>query len=414
MKTVFTVLLSATIIFLASCQQENSTSDDNLIDVNEKSKQLIKANNDFGLDIFREIRNESEEENIMISPLSISVALAMAYNGANGDTKAEMEETLRVAGLTAEDINASYSTLIKALQSVDDDVIFEIANAIYYAENFQVKADFLQTNITNYDAEVSALDFNSPSAVETINDWVANKTNDKILTIIDELSDNARLVLLNAIYFNGIWSKKFDEEGTKMKIFTKADGTNIEIPFMSKEDALEYASNELFEAIRLPYGNGQYNMVVMLPTEGKSSQHIIDELNAKKWNSWSEAFIKEDHVVVTMPRFKFAFNSELKNVLKKMGMEKAFDPKTSEFSGISDNSDLFISSVLHKSYIDVNENGTEAAAVTAIVFEVTSAGPNDNEKIYFTVDKPFVFAITEKDTDAILFIGEVKNPIYDN
>lgn len=412
MKTVCNIFLSIVIMFLASCQQENDLSNKSLIEVTEKSKQLIKANNDFGLDIFREIRTESEEENIMISPLSISVALAMAYNGANGDTKAEMEDALRVAGLTPEDINASYSTLIKALQSLDEDVIFEIANAIYYAENFQVKANFLQTNITNYKAEVSALDFNSPSAVQTINGWVANKTNDKILTIIDQLSDDARMVLLNAIYFNGIWSKKFDEEGTKMRNFTKADGTNIEIPMMSKEDALEYTSNGLFSAIKLPYGNGQYNMVVMLPSEDKNSQQIIDALNTVNWKRWSETFSKEDHVVVTMPRFKFAFNTELKSVLKKMGMETAFDPKTSDFLGISDDRDLFISSALHKSYIDVNENGTEAAAVTALVFGVTSAGPNNYEKIYFTVNKPFVFAIIEKDTDAILFIGEVRNPVY--
>jgi serpin B len=414
MKKIISVLLSFMLITLAACQQENISDNDNLDEINEKSQQLIRANNEFGLDIFREIRIESDEDNIMISPLSISLALAMVYNGANSNTKVQMEEALRLAGLTPEEINASYKMLIGALQSLDEDVVFDIANAIYYADFFQVKNDFLQINESNYKAEVAGLDFGSPSAVETINAWVAEKTHEKILKIIESLSDDARMVLLNAIYFNGIWSKKFDEDGTKERNFTKANGTNIEIPMMSKEDSLDYTSNDLFEAVRLPYGKGQYNMVVMLPAEGKNSQNIIDELNAVNWNNWSEAFDNEKHVVVTMPRFKFAFDTKLKDVLEKMGMVDAFYPSLSDFSGISGDSDLYISSVIHKSFIDVNENGTEAAAVTAIVFETTSVGPDEYEKIYFTVDKPFVFAITEKDTDAILFIGEVQNPIYDN
>jgi serpin B len=221
------------------------------------------------------------------------------------------------------------------------------------------------------------------------------------------------MVLLNAIYFNGIWSKKFNDNGTKLRNFRKIDGSNIEVPMMSKEDTLEYAFNDLFQAIRLPYGNKQYNMVVVLPSEGKSSKDVIDELNAENWNNWMKSFANEDHVVVQMPRFKFAFNLELKEALKKMGMEQAFSPALSDFSGISGDPDLFISSVIHKSYIDVNETGTEAAAVTAITFTTTSVGPEPVKKIYFIVDKPFVFAITEKDTGAILFIGEVRNPVYD-
>ena len=414
MKHKLFFLIILLVIGLVACKKDDLQNNNKQINTTEKSKLLIKANNDFGLDIFREIRILNSDENIMISPLSISVALAMAYNGAEREAKQEIEEALRVAGLTPEDINASYSTLIRALQSLDPDVVLEIANAIYYADFFQIKSDFLQINQTNYDAEVSALDFGLPSAVETINGWVANKTHNKILSIIDDLSDDARMVLLNAIYFNGIWSKKFDEEGTKLRNFKKADGSNIEVPMMNKEDALNYTSNELFKAIQLPYGTGQYNMVVMLPSEGKNSQDVIDELNSENWSSWSQEFTKEDHVVVTIPRFKFEFKSELKEVLKEMGMIQAFNPGLSDFSKISDDSDLYISSVLHKSYIDVNENGTEAAAVTAIVFEVTSAGPDADQKIYFTVDKPFVFAITEKDTGAILFIGEVQNPVYDN
>ena len=413
MKNKFTFLIAFLIFGLNSCQQNDIQNDNTLIKADEKSEQLINANNDFGLDLFREVRSESDKENIMISPLSISVALAMTYNGAEGETKHEMEETLRVSGLTPEDINASYFTLIKALQLVDEDVVFEIANAIYFADFFHVKDDFLEINKTNYDAEVSALDFKSPSTVETINEWVAEKTHDKILSIIGKLSDDDRMVLLNAIYFNGIWSQEFDKNGTRLRNFKTTDGTNIEVPMMSKEDALAYTSNDLYQAIRMPYGNKQYYMVVMLPSEGKNSQDIIDDLNSENWKAMMEAFTMEDHVIFKMPRFKFSFDSELNNALKKMGMNKAFNPALSDFSGISDDSDLVISSVLHKTYVDVNETGTEAAAVTAVIITVTSAGPDDVKRIYFTVDKPFVFAITEKDTGTILFIGEVQNPVYD-
>ena len=383
------------------------------INLDEKSAQLIEADNTFGLEIFQKIRENSAEENVMISPLSISVALAMAYNGADNATKTEMEKTLKLFGLTPEEINASYKQLIEALQSVDEKVVFELANAIFYKNGFAVKPDFLNINGNNYDAEVSSLDFNSPSAVETINNWVATKTHDKILSIIDQLNPDDRMVLLNAVYFNGIWTTEFEKEGTKLHNFTKNNGESIEVPMMNKEDKLEYISNSLFKAVKLPYGKGQYNMIVMLPAEDKNSQNIIDALSADNLTKWENEFKTEDHVVVTMPRFKFSFETSLNEVLNEMGMQKAFSGQA-DFSKITDQEDLFISSVRHKSFIDVNENGTEAAAVTSITFTTTSAGPGDTvQKIYFTVDKPFVFAITEKDTGAILFMGEVQNPEYE-
>jgi serpin B len=414
MKSILTLTLVFSFVIISSCQQEDINPNENkTIDLDEKSAQLIDADNAFGLEIFQKIREESDEENIMISPLSISVALAMAYNGADGDTKTEMEEALKLNGLTTEEINASYDLLIDALQSLDEEVIFEIANAIFYADGFSVKPGFLTVNKDVYDAEVRSLDFSSPSAVETINNWVADKTNDKIPTIIDQLSPLDRMVLLNAIYFNGIWSQEFDKDGTKMLPFKKLDGTSYETPMMNKEDQLEYTTNSLFQAVKLPYGNGQYNMLVFLPSSGNESADIIDELDNNNWKNWADDFNVEEHVVVTMPRYKFAFEMPLNDVLKQMGMKKAFQAGIADFAKITDD-DLYISSVRHKSFIDVNENGTEAAAVTSVTFTTTGMPVDPPEKIYFTVDKPFVFAITEKDTNAILFIGEVQNPEYNN
>jgi len=412
MKTLFTIFTVLALCAFCSCQTDDSNTDENkTINLDEKSAQLIEADNTFGLELFQKIREESEKENIMISPLSISVAFAMAHNGADKDTKTEMEKAMKLNGLTTEQINNSYKMLIKALQSLDEKVVFEVANAIFYADGFTVKPDFLNINKTVYDAEVEKLNFNSQAAVDRINDWVSEKTNDKITKIIENLSPLDRMVLLNAIYFNGIWTNKFNEKGTHNLSFTKTNGTVLEVPMMQKEEKLNYTTNSLFSAVKMPYGNGQYNMVVMLPATGKTSQNVIDALSFSNWKSWMTKFETKNPVVVTMPRFKFAFDTELKNVLKGMGMVKAFQPNIADFTKISDE-DLYISSAIHKSFIDVNENGTEAAAVTSITFTATSAG-NEPPKTIFYVDKPFVFAITEKDTDAILFIGEVNHPEYE-
>ncbi|TNF45094.1 MAG: serpin family protein [Bacteroidetes bacterium] len=412
MKTLLTMITFLAFCAFCSCQTDVSNMDENkTINLDEKSAQLIEADNTFGLELFQKIREEREKENIMISPLSISVAFAMAYNGADKDTKTEMEKAMKLNGLTTEQINNSYKMLIKALQSLDEKVAFEIANAIFYADGFTVKPDFLNINKTVYDAEVEKLNFNSQAAVDRINDWVSEKTNDKITKIIENLSPLDRMVLLNAIYFNGIWTNKFDEKGTHNLSFTKTNGTVIEVPMMQKEEKLDYTTNSLFSAVKMPYGNGQYNMVVMLPVTGKNSPNVIDALSFSNWKKWMTEFETKNPVVVTMPRFKFAFETELKNVLKGMGMIKAFQPNIADFSKISE-TDLYISSAVHKSFIDVNENGTEAAAVTSITFTTTSAG-NEPPKTIFYVDKPFVFAITEKDTDAILFIGEVNHPEYE-
>lgn len=413
MKIMFLLLSIICLLGFASCHSiETEPGANKKIELDDKSALLVEANNEFGLELFRKITDASTKENLMISPLSVSLALGMAYNGASGDTKTEMEEVLRVNGLTPEQINVSYQMLVKALQSLDEDVIFEIANAIYYMNGFSVKPNFLDLNKTFYDAEVDALDFSSPSAPETINGWVAEKTHDKIKRIIDQLSADDRLVLLNAIYFYGNWTTRFDEDGTKMKDFTTANGTVREVETMSKEDKLPYTTNELFSAVQIPYGTGQYNMTVLLPQQGKTSGDIINALNNENWKNWSEDFSETDHVVVNLPRFKFDFETGLNNILKEMGMMQAFSDTEADFSNISDEF-LYISSVIHKTYIDVNETGTEAAAVTAVVFTTTSIG-NEPPKTYFIVNRPFVFAITEKDTQAILFIGEVQNPVYED
>jgi len=408
--TLILLVLSATIV---SCRKTD-LSPDNLFDLPEKSAQLIEADNMFGLELFRKVAAEAKpNDNTMISPLSVALALGMTYNGADGETKTEMEKTLKFYGLTKEQINNAHKALLAALKSADPDVLLEIANAIYYRKGTTVLESFSSINKNFYDAEITALDFNNPASLDIINGWVANKTRNKIPTIIDQLEPDLVMVLLNAIYFNGIWKNKFDESKTHNLPFRHGDGQWNDVETMNQETSLEYFSNNLFSAVHLPYGKGQFQMTVILPDENKTTADVMNALTLDNWKTWIKGFKKEDKVVVTMPRFKFAWEMQLNDILRAMGMPKAFTPFVADFSGINGlKNDLYIGYVKHKTFIDVNENGTEAAAVTAVGMFTTSMPVDPPKKIYFTVDRPFIFAITEKTTGTILFIGEIRAPSY--
>lgn len=409
MKTLFNLLIIFPFIILISCQRESFEPDENkTIILDEKSAQLVEAENEFGFELFQNIyASETECENIMVSPLSVSLALAMTYNGANGETQTAMEKTLKVYGLTPDDINKSYSDLVSALKSLDPKVLLEIANAIFYRNDFIVENDFVSINKNYYNAEVSALDFGSPEALKTINGWVADKTHDKIETILDRISSDHVMFLLNAIYFKGIWKSEFETKDTKKLPFYLEDGSTIHIPTMQKSDTISYTTNNLFSAVRLPYGAGNYNMYLFLPHQENPVQDIVDKLDTDKWAEWMDSFSEPVNVDLKIPRFKYEYEIKLNDVLTDMGMGIAFT-EAADFTGINRGGQLYIDYVKHKTFVEVNEEGTEAAAVTIVSIEYTStSGP---QKIPFYVNRPFLYAITEKDTGVILFIGTVKNP----
>jgi len=409
MKTSLIAVLITCIVFV-SCEKSTNNELEVIPNLPEKSAQLINADNAFGFDLFSLVANQAEKnKNTTVSPLSVSLALAMTYNGARGETKTEMEKAMKLSGLTSEQINNSHKALVEALQSGDPQVILEIANAIFHRNGMTIVPDFIKTDQDYYNAKVDALPVSLNEALKTVNGWVAQKTHDKIPTILDKVDPRTAMILLNAIYFNGIWKTKFDKSGTKNLPFYLSDGTKKDVATMKLETSLEYVENELFSAVNLPYGNGQFQMSVLLPNEGKTTKNLISELKTENWRKWMKSF-KTEHCVVTMPRFKFSWDMELNEVLKTMGMPKAFTPMA-DFSGICKDGGLYIDKVIHKTYIDVNETGTEAAAVTAVVMVFSSSGEPDLRK-YFTVNRPFLFAITEKTTGAILFIGEVTNPEY--
>ncbi len=398
------------IFFLASaCDLADSNEEIHEIKLTEKTAKLLEAENDFGFKLFQNIyAAETDIKNIMISPLSVSLALAMTYNGANGDTKTAMEKTLNVHGLTPEEINTSYQILLDGLKSLDKKVLLEIANAIYYRKDFEVEDDFISANKTYYNAEVASLDFNSPNALKNINEWVADKTNDKIKKILNEISPEQAMFLINAIYFKGMWASKFDKDKTAENSFYPENGSTNQTDFMNQTQTVQMAYNDLFSAVELPYGKGDYNMFIFLPEQNKTIQDIVNKLDKDNWETWMQSFAETSDVIIKLPKFKYEFEITLNNILSEMGMEVAFT-EDSDSTGINKNGQLKIDFVKHKTYIDVNEEGTEAAAVTSVGMVDTSMPL----LVEFNANHPFLYAITEKSTGAILFIGTVKNPVYE-
>lgn len=405
------ILYISLIIIAWSCSMDSGMNDDPVFENTLKSAQVVNTNNAFGLDLFSEINAMVEKPNLMISPTSVGLALGMAYNGAETTTKEAFETLLNYEGLTREEINAISRDLILQLVTNSDGNLMEIANSIWYRDGFQVKQGFLDLNTTYYDAEVDELDFSSPSAIETINHWVREKTHDKIDRIIEDLSPEAMMVLVNALYFNCTWETEFDKELTERKPFFSDNGEKYaDVDMMTTESTFRYAQEEDFTAVELPYQNKKFSMYLFLPSYNSTVDDLIGELDGDSWKIWMEAFQQNRDVQVTMPKFKFDYRRSIGEDLKAMGLGIAFTNQA-DFSGISD-IDLLISEVIHKTYIDVNEEGTEAAAVTGIVFETTSVG-GDPGPLVITLDRPFLFAITEKASNSIVFVGKVTEPDYE-
>lgn len=406
MKTLFTLLII--LLLFASCSEKSAEQQVTEYIPTEKSAQIITADNKFGFELFKKVNASlTESKNTMISPMSVSLALAMVYNGAEGNTKKQMEDMLHKANLTPEDINQSYKDLVSALSSHDPKVELSISNAIFYRNSFNIKPNFITTNQNYFQAEVAGLDFSKSSeALNAVNGWVNTKTKGKIDKIIDKVNPEDVMYLLNAIYFNGEWKYRFDATTTANLPFTKEDRSVIQVPTMTIEKPFNYYSNENFKLLEMPYGSGKYSMLIFLPQTGKKTDDVISLLNPENLSDWTSK-LTEQKKEVFLPKFEFKFDKGLVDNLKSLGMTDAFDDSKANLSGISDAAKLIISGVMHKTYIKVDERGTEAAAVTGITVGTTSM-PLDNS---FRVDHPFIFAIREKDTQAILFIGKVMNPL---
>jgi len=409
-KTLIYLVL-APVLLLGSCQKEPAPSQGpKPINLDQKSLQLLQTSNHFAFDIFNEmVSTQESDDNLMISPLSMALALAMTYNGADGDTKEAFENVLHLSGLSVEEINQSYQKLVSALLSVDPKVIMEIANSIWYRDDFFVEDDFININKNYYDAEVTDLDFADPASVDIINQWVSDNTHEKIDKIIDQIDPENVMFLINAVYFKGIWKYQFNKEDTRDEPFYKQNGDLLNnVKTMSFKEKISYTSNDLFQAVELPYGQGNFTMIVLLPKYNVSLDNLVSEMNPVNWENWMESFSNETEVNVYLPKFKVEYEKELKPDLTQLGMGIAFSGGA-DFTKINKAGNLFISSVKHKTFIEVDEEGTEAAAVTSVTISYTSAGGGDGS-IEFRADHPFIYVIREQTTGAIMFMGKVNEP----
>ena len=374
-------------------------------DVSNINEYVLDGSSVFAFDIFKALNGEDAADNIFISPFSISTALTMTYNGAEGDTKAGMEKALGYTGIHRALVNDSYKKLISNLKNIDKSISLNIGNSIWIKEGELINKEFISTNEKNFSAEVSSLDFSESASVDTINDWIKDETKGKIEKMLTgPIDPDIIMYLINAIYFKGEWSKQFDPKKTIDSDFFAYNGNTIIVEMMSRSDDYKYAKGEDYKAIRLPYGEDKTSMHVILPDEGIDINEFINNMTTEQWNDIRGSLRKTNDVNLKLPKFKLEYGiKSLNESLKALGMEKAFgEDGTADFSGIRE--DLFISDVLHKAVIEVNEEGSEAAAATVVAMPA-SAAPMEPKT--FIVNRPFVFFITDDTTGTILFMGKV-------
>jgi len=362
---------------------------------------LATSSNAFGLKLFKEIVLEEQDKNVFISPLSVSMALGMTYNGAAGTTEEAMRNTLEYGDLIQQEINESYRDLTDMLINLDPNVLFQIANSIWYRLGFQVEREFIDINRTYFDAEVTGLDFSDPNEKTTINNWVNQKTNGKIPEIIDRIERDHVMFLINAIYFKGDWTSQFDPGKTRDDDFYLLDGSKKTVRMMSQKNDFAYYSHQDFQAMDLPYGGQAFSMTIFLPDADVDIDDFIAQISDENLSDWIGSF-NETKIYLYMPKFKLEYNLTLNDVLKALGMEIAFSGGA-DFTKIHKNGGIWIDEVKHKTFIDVNEEGTEATAATVV--SMIRSGP-----LSVTVNRPFVFMIREKFSNTILFMGKIVEP----
>ncbi len=407
MKIRLLYVSAAFLFLLFSCEKETSPAkqEPKTIQLTEKSQQVIQQSNKFGIDVFK-ATSQAEAGNLMLSPLSASTALTMLLNGCDGETYSQVHQLLGYEGMTIDEINDSYQNLVNQLLEVDNDVQLALANAVWYRQDFIVKPPFLNTMDSSFAAHVEKLDFSLPSALTKINGWASDNTNGKIPKVMDEISSDAVMFLMNALYFKGSWTQQFDKDKTSLKPFYPDNSSQMSVSTMfGKIPSKTYATSD-YRAIELTYGRTNFSMVIIVPVNNLAG--FLETFDAEEWQNLTSAFDENPDTYeneVYLPKFKFSYEKVLNDQLKSLGMVDAFDSGLADLSGISDN-DIFVSFVKQNTFVDVNEEGTEAAAVTTIGIVETSM------PLPFEVNKSFVFAIRERTTNTLLFLGKVVNPEY--
>ncbi|MBM7599588.1 serpin B [Virgibacillus halotolerans] len=375
-------------------------------------KKMISSNNELGFDLLATTEPD-DNGNTFISPTSLLMALSMVYNGAVGETKEEIADVLQVEGIDVGKLNKANASLISIMNNDSDQVQLDIANSIWLNKRFQFQDDFAKNNKSYFNAEIQEINVDDRKSAEKINDWVRKATNYKIDKIADSPLDSDMVtMLINAIYFQGEWTNEFDEKETADRTFYLADGATKDAPLMKQKRELAYMENDNFQAVSLPYGeDGEMSMNIFLPKKNIDMIDFQEMLTNENWAEWKSEFQRKKGTIM-LPKFQLEYEATLNEPLQRLGMTTAFDKDEARFERlIEEDAPLWISKVKQKTFIDVNETGTEAAGVTSIeIVTESSAIQPDDDSFYMEVNRPFFISITEEETDAILFMGTIFNP----
>ena len=367
-------------------------------------REVLNRSNAFAFRLAGELL-PGPKENLFYSPLSASMLLGMLLNGADGQTYAQMQSTLGFQGLTQEQINQGYADLTDLLLGLDPTVTIELGNSVWAKQGFQVRSDFSERVRNSFRAEAATVDFANPGTLGRINDWVSDATHGRIETIFDRLPDDVVMVLLNAVYFKASWTQQFDKGRTERAPFTRPDGSTVtaDLMYLDARKDVKFLSAPGVTGVELPYGGGAFSAVAVLPERGASINALVDGLTSETWSAWTGSLTKRQ-AFVRLPRFELRWEKELNAPLRALGMVDAFNMGFADFGRLTSSGRIYLDLVKQKTFVKVDEEGTEAAAVTGGVAVPTSAPP----EIRF--DRPFLFVLRERLTGTILFLGVINDP----
>lgn len=409
LKPALLRLLAGTLLLTACQKSDVSVPDDNRKGTPPRplttaERSTLTSANDFAFRAFGALRTAAPAANLCISPLSISAALTMAYNGADGVTKADMKQTLGFQPQTDTEINEAFQSLFAMFQGLDPQVTFTTGNSIWYGQQYQLQAPFVQANQTYFGATVQPVAFGAPATTTLINNWVNTQTRGKIPTIVDGTTTDDVMYLINALYFKGTWTYRFDPRNTRAGLFYPETGAPVSKDFMSLTTGrYRRYQDAQQQVIDLPYGNRQFSMTFVVPQGQSTLASVAGRLTRPQLDTWLAA-ADTTGLELRLPKFRLEYEKELRESLTQLGMGSAFS--NADFSRMlaGGGTGLAISSVKHKTFLEVNEEGTEAAAVTSVQIGTTSSLPQ-----FVQVNRPFLFLIREKSSGAILFIGQITN-----
>lgn len=378
----------------------------NVVNPIEIPENIADGTNRFAFDFFQNIQlTQPAGENLFVSPLSLHMALGMLLNGAENETASEILTTLKMEGVSMEDLNKAYKTLLEGLPIADSKVRVGLANSIWHRSEFQVETDFKNILGNSFHAEVTGLPFNE-AGKDRINQWASDQTNGKIKKVLDNIKESQVMFLLNALYFKGDWKSQFNAKDTRDVAFKLEDGSEKQVKMMYTQSDFKVAMGSTYNSIQLPYANGQFNMTLLIPNGSNTVSSVIAGLSAFEWSELQNTRLTTTGAEIGLPRFEMSYTAKLNNTLTKMGIQKVFTD-AAELGKINRTASLLVDFVKQDTYLGIDEKGTEAAAVTTIGVGLTSAGPNHSK---FICDRPFVLVISEKTSNTILFMGRIMNP----